>query len=181
MRKAACILALLFLAGCASDIPKSISEPPAVEITHAQALAQPDALKGRAVRWGGAIARVENRKDETWVEIVERPLSSDGEPGYRDSSGGRFLARVEGFLDPAVYAPRRLITIAGTLDGIETRSIGEFPYRFPVVRAGSYYLWPRPPRRYYYPPYWYDPWYPWGYPYPYYVPVPPPPPHPPKH
>lgn len=184
MRKAAWILPLLVLAGCASEVPQSISEPPAEEITFAQALAQADALKGRAVRWGGAIARVENLKEETWIEIVERPLASDGSPGYRDSSGGRFIAKIAGFVDPVVYAPHRLITVAGALDGIATREIGEYPYRYPVVRVSAYYLWPRPPRgvdHYYYPPYWYDPWYPypWYYPYPR-VPPPPPPP-PPRH
>ncbi len=180
MRSAACMVLSLLLAGCASDVPKSISEAPAIEITHAQALAQADALKGREVRWGGAIARIDNRKEETWVEIVERPLTSDGEPGYSNSRGGRFIAVVEGFLDPAIYAPNRLITVAGTLDGVTTRSIGEFPYRYPLVKVGTFYLWPRLPRHYYYPPYWYDPWYPWRYPYPYYVPAPPPP-HPPRH
>jgi len=37
-----------------------------------------------------------------------------------------------------------------------------------VVRVDSIYLWPVPVRieyPYYYSPYWYDPWYPWGYPY----------------
>jgi outer membrane lipoprotein len=166
-------------AACASEIPPPISEAPAVAITLAQALAQADALKGRAVRWGGAIARIDNRKDETWIEIVEQPLSSDGEPALRDSSGGRFIAKVAGFLDPALYAPNRLMTVAGTLDGTATRSIGEYPYQYPVVKVGAYYLWPHPPRgvnHYYYPPYWYDPWYPWRYPYPYAPPPPPPPP-----
>jgi outer membrane lipoprotein len=183
MRNTASILTLLALAGCASEVPPPISEPPAVEITLAQALAEPDALKGREVRWGGAIARVENRKEETWIEIVERPLASDGAPGYQDSSAGRFIAKVAGFLDPAVYAPDRLMTVAGTLDGVTTRSIGEFPYRYPLLKVSAYYLWPRPPRgvdHYYYPPYWYDPWYPWRYPYPY-APPPPPPPPPPRH
>lgn len=163
----------LTLAGCASDIPKPIREAPAVKITTAQALAEPDSLKGQAVRWGGSIARVENRKDETWIEIVERPLARDGEPDRYKVGSARFLARVSGFLDPEVYATKRLLTVTGALDGVTTRSIGEYPYRFPVVQVTAWYLWPPLAPHYAYPPYgygpyWYDPWYPWRpvYPYP---------------
>lgn len=160
----------LTLAGCASDIPRPIREAPAEKIPLAQALKNPEKHRAGAVRWGGAIASIENRRDETWIEIVERPLDTNGQPRDTDQSAGRFLARVQGFLDPAIFAPKRLVTAAGTLDGNSTRTIGEHPYTYPVVRADSIYLWPVPPktgRAYYYPPYWYDPWYPWGYPYPY--------------
>jgi len=71
-------------------------------------------------------------------------------------------------LDPAIFAPKRLVTIAGSLDGNNTRTIGEHPYTYPVVHVEHIYLWPIPSRaaHYYRSPYWYDPWYPWGYPYP---------------
>jgi len=173
MIRMAWIALALTLVGCASDIPKPIREAPAVSITPAEALAGPDALRGQAVRWGGSIARVENRKDETWIEIVERPLAGDGEPDRYQVGGNRFLAKIPGFLDPEVYAPKRLLTVAGTLAGTYERPIGEFPYRFAVVQATTWYLWPLP-LHYAYPPYWYDPWwydpwYPWRpvYPYPY--------------
>jgi outer membrane lipoprotein len=168
--KTIALLLALTLAGCASDIPRPIREAPVGNIPLAQALKNPEQHRSAAVRWGGAITTVENRRDETWIEIVERPLDANGQPRDTDQSAGRFLARVQGFLDPAIFAPKRLVTAAGTLDGNSTRTIGEHPYTYPVVRADSIYLWPVPPkveRSYYYPPYWYDPWYPWGYPYPY--------------
>ena len=168
--KALVLLLTLALAGCASDIPRPIREAPAEDIALAQALKNPEQHRGTAVRWGGAITAVENRRDETWIEIVERPLDAYGQPRDTDKSAGRFLVRVRGFLDPAIFAAKRLVTTAGSLDGNSVRTIGEHPYTYPVVRADSIYLWPPPPkteRPYYYPPYWYDPWYPWGYPYPY--------------
>ena len=168
--KAIALFLALSLAGCASDIPRPIREAPADNIAFAQALKNPEQHRAAAVRWGGAIAAVENRRDETWIEIVERPLDVDGQPRVTDNSAGRFLARVQGFLDPAIFAPKRRVTVAGTLDGVSTRTIGEHPYTYPVVRVDSIYLWPVPPKTeypYYYLPYWYDPWYPWGYPYPY--------------
>ena len=169
MRTAALILTLT-LAGCASDIARPIREAPAVDITLAQALQNPEQLRANAVRWGGAIVSVENQRDASLVEIVERPLDADGQPRNTDKSAGRFLARVQGFLDPAIFAPKRLVTVAGTLDGNSTRRIGEHPYTYPLVQVEHIYLWPLPPRNvqhyYYRSPYWYDPWYPWGHPYP---------------
>jgi outer membrane lipoprotein len=169
MRTIALLLALA-LAGCASEVPRPIREAPAGNILLAQTLKNPEQHRGAAVRWGGAISSVENRRDETWIEIVERSLDADGQPRDTDKSAGRFLARVQGFLDPAIFAPKRLVTVAGALEGVSTRTIGEHPYTYPVVRADSTHLWPVPTKMehpYYYPPYWYDPWYPWGYPYPY--------------
>ena len=169
--RTATLLLTLTLAGCASDIARPIREAPAVNIPLAQALQNPEQQRANAVRWGGAIVSVENQRDASLVEIVERPLDTDGQPRHTDKSAGRFLARVQGFLDPAIFAPKRLVTIAGTLDGNSTRSIGEHPYTYPLVQVEHIYLWPIPSRnvhQYYRSPYWYDPWYPWGHPYPRY-------------
>ncbi len=169
MNPLALLLTGLILAGCASTVPQAIRQAPPEEFTPEQALQDPERLRGAPVRWGGTIAGVENRKDETWLEIVQRPLARGGQPRDTDLSGGRFLARVAGFLDPAIYAKGRLITVAGHLEDPQSRTIGEFPYRYPVVKAGAMQLWPREAEavHHYYSPYWVDPWYPWGYPYPY--------------
>jgi len=68
--KAIALFLALSLAGCASDIPRPIREAPADDIAFAQALKNPEQHRGAAVRWGGAIAAVENRRDETWIEIA---------------------------------------------------------------------------------------------------------------
>lgn len=168
--KALALFLALTLAGCTSDIARPIREAPAVDITLAQALQNPEQQRAAAVRWGGVIVSVENQRDASLVEIVERSLDADGQPRNTDKSAGRFLARVQGFLDPAIFAPKRLVTVAGSLDGNNTRRIGEHPYTYPLVQVEHIYLWPIPPRNvqhyYYRSPYWYDPWYPWGRPYP---------------
>jgi outer membrane lipoprotein len=167
--KTVALLLSLALAGCASDIPRPIREAPAEIIPLTQALQNPEQYRAAAVRWGGAIATVENRRDATWIEVVERPLGADGQPRDTDRSAGRFLARVDGFLDPTIFAPKRQVTVAGSLDGNSTRTIGEHLYTYPVVHVENIHLWPllaRVPPYYYHPPYyWYGPWYPWGYPY----------------
>jgi outer membrane lipoprotein len=166
------VLLAAALSGCASDIPRPIRHAPATQLDVATARRGVEQLRGTPVRWGGTIASVENRATETWVEVVEQPLDSSGRPKETDQSGGRFIASIDGFVDPHVYSNGRQVTVAGTLEKTVTRKIGEFPYDYPVVKAETHYLWATLQElspAYYYGPYWYDPWYPWGYPpYPYY-------------
>ena len=65
--------------------------------------------------------------------------------------------RIRDFLDPEIYTPGKPLTAVGYLGGVEFGSVGERPYRFPLLEADSYRLWPqaRPPRVVYY----YDPWF----------------------
>lgn len=167
MRGATLLVVFLALAGCASDVPRAVREAPVETILPAEALAAPETWRGHSVRWGGEIVGVENRKDQTWIEIVEKPLYANGRPVRTDTSRGRILGVAPGFLDPAVYAKQRSITIVGVLETPVTRVIGEYSYRYPVVRVNSHYLWPTEPEavhHYYY----YDPW--WPYPRRYYPP-----------
>jgi len=91
------------------------------------------------------------------------------------------IARIPGFLDPVIYEKQREMTVTGALAEPITRTVGDFPYRYPVVDVDTYYLWAKPlpaTYPYYYDPFWYDPWYPhrWYRPHPH----PRPPPSPPK-
>lgn len=166
MRRAL-VFGILAVTGCATTVPEAIREAPPGDISVVEARRDAAAYAGQRVRWGGTVASVENRKDETWIEIVARDLGSTGRPRDTDRSQGRFIARVQGFLDPAVYTSGRQITVSGTLEQAVTRPIGDYSYTFPLVRAESVYLWERLPERrdyYYYDPFWpYDSF--WPYPY----------------
>ncbi len=125
-----------------------------------------ESYSGQRVRWGGSIIAVRNLPDNTEVEVLSRPLDSDGEPRADADGAGRFIARVAGFVDPAEYAKDRLLTVVGLIDGVETRDVGEYPYRYPVIAVSSRYLWPElepDPYPYgnpwYYGGYGYGPWY----------------------
>lgn len=160
----AMIAAALLLAACASNVPEGIRKAPQGGVGPAEARADAERLQGVPVRWGGVIAAVENRRQETWLEVVARPLAGDGSPKSGDAPNlGRFLARVPQFLDPAVYSDGREITVRGTFVGTETRPIGDYPYRYPVVQVQQHHLWPVAPEpaAYPYDPFWYDPWYPY--------------------
>jgi len=171
MRLLPILLLALVMGGCASKVPVDIRDAvpnsPGIGTVHQD----PGAHVGREVRWGGSIAEVDNQADATWIEVVGRELTSGGRPESGDRSLGRFLLKVEGFLDPAVYSRGREVTARGVLAEAVTRKIGQYPYRFPVLEARALYLWPpREEPRYerydhYPPPWYYDPWFPYRYPY----------------
>lgn len=162
---------ILALSGCAS-VPEPIRDAPERVPLPDEVRADPEAFKGERVRWGGTIVSVANKASHTELELVARRLDERARPMGGDRSLGRFIARVPGFLDPAVFESGRRLTVTGTVEGVVTREIGEFAYRFPVVAVDGRYLWERePPRRegrdYPYDPYWHDPWYPRSMFYPY--------------
>jgi len=133
------------------------------------ARADNERFSGDPVRWGGVIAKVENKQDGTWIEIVARELDSSGRPRDGDFSPGRFIAAFPGFLDPTVYVKDRAITVSGILDGSIDQLIGQHSYSYPKVLADSHALWKPIPRNnsynydYRYPGYGYGPYFGPGY------------------
>lgn len=161
--------ALLLLAGCAGVIPEALREGVDRGMTFADLRANPEAYNGRRVAFGGEILKTTVQEQVTEIEVLHYPLRYDDSPDLFAPSGGRFLVRRSGFLDPAVYAAGRLVTVVGIVQGSMQRQVGEVPYRYPAIGAEYLYLWPRyevvyPPGPYYAP---YAPWPPWPQ-YPYY-------------
>ncbi|MDA8360468.1 MAG: Slp/YeaY family lipoprotein [Gammaproteobacteria bacterium] len=150
---------ILMLAGCAAPVPPALRAP-GVTRTSVVAARAHIVPPGVMVRWGGVIGHVTNGARATWLQIISLPLREDGRPRRSLHSGGRFLARINGFLDPDVYAVGREVTVVGTFSGFKRETIGHFPYDFPVVHVRSQFLWrPRPVIRYEYA----APWPAWGW------------------
>jgi outer membrane lipoprotein len=108
---------------------------------------------------------VRNNKNDTEVEIYGRPLLDNAEPKPTGGEGVRFIADIDGFLDPAQYSPGKRLTVSGALTQTRKRPVGEFQYTYPVVDVQAYHLWPvyqapTEPLGWRYP--YYDPWWPWG-------------------
>lgn len=163
------LLLLLPLYACTSAVPERIRSAPEGSPSLPLVINSPERYLNTQVRWGGTIANVQNLTGETHIEIVARELAADGEPRTLDSSEGRFIAIFNRFLDPAIHAIDRSLTVRGQITGTTTKQLGEMEYRYPVVKVEAYYLWPKPMPRYdYYDPFLYDPWYPYRYPYPWY-------------
>lgn len=152
------LIAIVLLGGCAAHPPASISKVPADNPSLLRVRMNIDSFIGREVRWGGVISKVENRAEQTWVELVRRNLREDGRPLSGGSSDGRFIASFAGFIDPVDYKVGSLLTVVGRIDAKTQRSIGEYEYSFPIVTVEGSHLWRSEPviRGPYYPP---PPWF----------------------
>jgi len=132
---------VLLAAGCAS-VPPQIKVPPLGDPSISSVQKDAESHRGELVRWGGSIVAIENKQDHTLVIVVAKELGSSGRPQGSDYSPGRFIARVEGFLDPGVYKTDREATVYGAIEGHLMRKIGDKSYEYPVVKAETVYLWP---------------------------------------
>lgn len=159
MRAKTILCFVLATAGCAS-VPPQIKVPPLGDPSISSVQKDAGSHRGELVRWGGSIVGIENKRDHTLVIVVAKDLGRSGRPQGSDYSPGRFIARVEGFLDPDVYKTGREATVYGPIEGQLTRKIGEKSYGYPVVKAETVYLWPDY-NRYanHYSPYYYYPYY----------------------
>ncbi len=144
MRAPLVLAAALLVAGCAaSPFPEALTRSVNRSLSLAQIRADPPAHRGEQVILGGEILATTPRPGETEMEVLSRRLDSGDVPERSDSSPGRFLARMPGFLDPAVYARGRRVTVLGTVAGVEERPVGELPYAYPVIAAERVKLWPK--------------------------------------
>ncbi|MDJ0740716.1 MAG: Slp family lipoprotein [Gammaproteobacteria bacterium] len=132
---AACSAALI--AGCASTPPADTGPTPA-EVRDS-GVAQSE------VHWGGQIVKVKNLRDRTLIEVLALPLDSDGEPQIDETPQGRFIVDKSGFLEPHEYASGRLVEVRGRLNGFTDGTVGDSPYRYPVVVSERVRLWGDPP------------------------------------
>jgi outer membrane lipoprotein len=160
MRTWLLVLGALVVVGCARVPPRLAGTYPPTTVGQAQAADH----VGERVRWGGEIVVARPGTQDTCLEIVGLPLDRQARPRRSDESAGRFIACAPGFYDPAVYAPRREVTVVGTLAPTEVHPVGGYDYEFPLVRAEVIHLWPeRTERRAAYYPYPFDSfgWYPY--------------------
>jgi len=149
MRPIPPVLALctVLLAGCATA-------PKPLQGSFASQSPQQAAASGERVRWGGSVIEVEPQATRTCFQVLGRPLASNGRSHEVDASEGRFLACRAGFYDPAVFTAGREVTVVGSADGSESRTVGDYPLDLPRVAAEAIHLWPqRVDTRYRYAPY----------------------------
>jgi len=146
MKMVPAILALLLLlaAACTHVISPEARTGIDPEATFAAVKAAPDAYRGKTLMLGGVIVSSTVDPSGSALEVFRWKLDRWGEPVAVDETAGRFLAASEGLLDPAIYAPGRLVTLTGTANGETTRPLGQISYRYPVFQIGEIYLWETP-------------------------------------
>jgi len=132
---------LMLLSACAPVISQTTMSTVDNSISFPALQQSPDAYKGSVVLLGGQIISTTVKANETWVEVLQKPLDYDQKPSDADQSFGRFLVRFQGFLDPAIYASGRKLTVAGQVEGKVVRPLKEINYAYPVLAAREHYLW----------------------------------------
>jgi outer membrane lipoprotein len=155
----------LLSVGCGPSISKGLKNQVDKDIHFKEVLKNPDAFKGKVVMWGGVILEAKNQKGGTLLEVLQKPLDWDDRPQDGDESHGRFLGLYEGFLDTALYAKGREVTVAGEIQGKKVLPMDEIDYTYPFLAVKEVHLWPERVKERIVPaPYWPYPWW-WGDPY----------------
>jgi outer membrane lipoprotein len=135
---------VLLVNACAPVISPQLMEQVDRNMTYGALASRPDESKGKVVLLGGTIVQTVPKPEETEIEVVQKQVSSSGEPYLTDKSEGRYLVVVHRFLDPAIYRTGRDITVAGEVQGSVLRRLGEIDYRYPVITALELHLWKEP-------------------------------------
>lgn len=160
-------LSAAILSAC-NTVPKNLRSAPELSPLVSDVQGAPTFHLKKVVRWGGSIVAVKHEGGQTTVQIVSRPLSRNSRPMGIDQTHGRFLAVFEGFLEPEIYKEKRLLTILGTIESVDSKKIGDMDYVFPIVRVQEHHLWQKENQAVY-PQYRRgDPWPLWHSPYPYF-------------
>jgi outer membrane lipoprotein len=136
------MLPVLVGAGCAPVISPAVLKEVDQSVRFEQLLKNPIAYRGRTVLLGGDIIETQNFPEKTLIVVLERSLGFRKKPAAEGASKGRFIVSVPGFLDPAIYRPKRKVTVVGLVLGKEVRPLGEREYTYPIITKKELYIWP---------------------------------------
>jgi outer membrane lipoprotein len=132
---------VLALSACAPPFSRSTLNQVDPQVSF-QALARdPESYIGKTVLLGGNILETYMESDQTWIEILQKPLDLQQRPQHTDTSYGRLFIHFPDFRDPAIYAPGRQITVVGKVEGVRIQKIREMDYSYPVIVPNESHLW----------------------------------------
>jgi outer membrane lipoprotein len=164
--------------GCTHVVSETLRQQAQPPVSFAELRTDPGGYKGRTVILGGEILQTTNLRDATRIEVLQRPLNVSESPQLTDATGGRFMALCKEYLDPAVYAQERRITVAGQVMGTYEGKVGEADYTYPLISCEETHVFPSATAEllrnaanpwWYTRPYYY-PWVVGAYPYPFWGP-----------
>ena len=147
MRYRAIIAAMALLAvpvfvGCTHIISPEVMKEVDTSIRFEHLKQDPEAYKGRHVLLGGDIIETKNYPGKTHIYVRQRSLDYRKRPVTGGASQGRFIVYHPEFLDPAVYQPKRKVTVVGELRGKEAGEEAEADDACPLIETRELYLWP---------------------------------------
>jgi len=89
------------------------------------------------VLWGGVVVGSANTDSSTEIEVLSYPLDYLQRPDVSLASTGRFLLRVDGYLETADLPPGSRVSAVGTPAGSEEGQIGDAEYRYAVLKLAK--------------------------------------------
>ncbi|MDY6954139.1 MAG: Slp family lipoprotein, partial [Thermodesulfobacteriota bacterium] len=122
------VLTLSGLTSCASTPSRQFQQQVGSRLAFKELLQNIEAYKGRKVILGGHILETKNEPQATLITLLQAPLDSQNKPRSRDLSEGRFLLRIQEFIDPEIYSRGRELTVGGTVSGVLERPLGNRAY-----------------------------------------------------
>lgn len=131
---------VLMLTGCAVH-PRPQALHVDSRLRPQDVLAHPQKSQGARVRWGGMVLNDKVGPVRSTLTILAYPLSRRGRPLLQRSSWGRFQAVAAGYLDPAVFAQGRLVTVVGAVGSTRTGLIGKARYVYPRIHILETHIW----------------------------------------
>ena len=135
------LLAVFIFAGC-TIVPDSIDVPEGTQlVSYSKAVTSGASAQGQKARWGGLIVGIENKPNQTLIELAHFPLNHYGKPGTNGETSGRFKVQIDGFVDPIVFEEGRSATFLGTITAPTAGMVGEQPYIYPTIIADDYHMW----------------------------------------
>jgi outer membrane lipoprotein len=136
-----CLFVFFITAGCAPPFSKETLDTVNRNISFQELKKEPEKFKGTSVMLGGMIIGSKNTQEGALIEILQKPLDTDGRPLQTDSTEGRFLIRSDTFLDPAVYHEGRLITVVAEVIGRKELPLDDIMYAYPLLIVKDLHLW----------------------------------------
>ena len=128
------LLACLLLSAC-TGLPSAVENAPAMQLSYQQVSQDINNHKDTPVRWGGVIISVENQEQASLMQVVFHSLDYSGRPQLHKPGEGRFVVKSAEFLDPAIYAKDKEITVAGVITGDIERTVGKRIIQVPLLSA----------------------------------------------
>lgn len=145
---AACLIALMQLAGCASVLSKEAMQQISPNVSARDLLDDPERFTGQTVLIAGHILRTENRREGSFLEVLGYPTTDRGYPDTAEPALGRFMLFYPGYLDALVFRPGRVVVAAGRVTGMHPATIGETLHPEPLLRSVELKLLPEHPSYY---------------------------------
>jgi outer membrane lipoprotein len=131
------------LNGCTAALSQEARDQVTLEGAFGDIVIDPRRYVGEVVALGGRIIATTPHDGHTELMVLQLPLEVGLRPRSDGSSEGRFLVQTEEFLDPAVYAPDRMITLVGKIQGLQERPLGQTRYNYPELSLIEMKLWPK--------------------------------------